>query len=246
MTRSGLAARARSRNSSAAAKDAISPGGVPGAGTGSGHDRQLHLAGHRERLPARRDDLHAGALAQDGLGQGGDRLDEVLAVVKQQKRVAPAQVSDEHVAGPVGRGAAFDVDGERVGDRVREQVVFGDCGEAHEHGTIAEPARRCAGGFYAQGRLPGPSRAGQGHQPGAAQQLHGPLKFRAASHERGGPQRQVPPRRASLVTRDGRRGRRWGDDRVLVQDLLHDGAQVPRRVDAELVGEDAPGPAEYL
>ena len=60
-------------------------------------DRPHVLARDGERLPARRQDRHRRRRSQDAVHQPGDRLDEVLAVVEHQQRVAGAEHVDDRL-----------------------------------------------------------------------------------------------------------------------------------------------------
>lgn len=195
-------------------------------------DRQLDLSGHGQRLPAGGHDPQVRAVAQHGFDEGGDRLDEVLAVVQHDEDVAGPEVADEQVGGPPGRGAAFHAQVQRVGDRVDQYLGLGHRGEADQPGAVAEPGRGGAGRLDAQCGLACTAGPDQRDQPGVAQQIERPGQLSRATDERRGPRRQVACR---LIPPGGRLRRR--DRRVLAQDLLHHGPQLARRVDPELVGQ---------
>ena len=65
------------------------------AGSSSDAQRPHLLAGDAERLATGRQDAHAGAVAQQPLGEPADRFDEVLAVVEHEHELAQAQRVDD-------------------------------------------------------------------------------------------------------------------------------------------------------
>jgi hypothetical protein len=70
---------------------------MPGIGQGEAWHRPGSLAGYAQGLPAGRQDLKLRAGPKQGIGERGALLDQVLAVVQDQKRLPGLQVLDEHL-----------------------------------------------------------------------------------------------------------------------------------------------------
>ena len=123
-----------------------------------------------------------------------------------------------------------------------------DRGQPHQPHPISEVGSDPPGRLHTQRGLPRAARTGQGHQPSPSQRLQHPVQVVVPADERCQPQRQVPRRpNVRIRPRDGAGGcRDRGDGGVLPQDLLHQSAQLPGRVQAQLVGQYLPGPGVHL
>jgi hypothetical protein len=111
-------------------------------------DRQLARTRHRQRLAAGRQDPNACAAAQDRLGERGDRLDQVLAVVQQHQQFPGREVSDERILGIT--RTAGDAHPECVRHRVRQQLPVADRGQPDQPGPAGEPCGGSAGDLNGQ------------------------------------------------------------------------------------------------
>ena len=109
----GRAAAARSTNRRTAAYRARPAGSGGGAGPrrprreggdGQRGHRPRRLARDAQRLPAGGQQPHAGARLQEGVGQGGAGVQEVLAVVQHQQHRPRAQVGHQRLQRRAGRG----------------------------------------------------------------------------------------------------------------------------------------------
>ena len=131
-----------------------------------GHRQRRHavhvLAGGAQRLAAGAQHGRAGTGAEDGLGETGGRIDEVLAVVEEQQEPLRTDGGADTVGRDAGAGQRQT---EHGGHRHRNEIGCRERGELGEEDPVGK--RREAGGGRppargASCRSPGP---GQGDQP---------------------------------------------------------------------------------
>ena len=196
------------------------------------------LAGDAERFAAGGQHPHAGALGEHPVDDGGARVDEVLAVVQHDQRAFAGERGDkavERVCGG-GRAAAHGrhqggvAQAEGAQQRVRDLGRVADGGQFHQPDAAGHAVGEAFGGLDRQPGLAGAARPGQGHQAVLLQQLADPLDLLLAADEAGQPGAQVA----------GPAGGRGTADLAAQHGQVH-GLQLRRRVDAELLGEEAPG-----
>lgn len=156
-----------------------------------------------ERLAARREDPHAGARCQHGVGKAGAGLDHVLAVVEDEEQVATHEEVPEHV----GRRCA-----PRAAKAQHPSRFVGDVGLLRPRGEIDEPhavgsaADLPTSKLESQPGLAHPTRAGEGHQPSPAQRLTHRLELPSPPEQRRQRRWQVVLRGRAPLRRSSRGG----------------------------------------
>ena len=158
------------------------------------------LVGAAQRLAARSQDAHAGPGAQNLLGQAGTRVDQVLAVVEYEHRLARRQMRDQRLHGRARRGDRH-ANGERR--RLSHERGVAEARQVDEPSAVGQLRARVGGGFERQARLAAAPGAGERHEPGALQQPRDIRALALAADERGQLAREV----AAPLRRRGRRRR---------------------------------------
>jgi hypothetical protein len=125
-------------------------------------DRPHVFTHHGERFATRGDDRDARRSVQDPLGDVGDRLDQVFAVVQQQQGVASAQHVDDRI---LDRHAEAGVDPQHPGERSERCIAVADGHQLDEMDAIGEPRRNGPGELQSERRLPDSCTSHQGDQP---------------------------------------------------------------------------------
>jgi hypothetical protein len=150
------------------------------------------LAVTAQWLPAGRQQGDARTVGHDLRGQGGARVDQVLAVVQHQQHVPAVELCDQGLPCPVGRRQLHSGgSGDRLGDEVRLRQG----GEIHERRAVAEalgPAGRHREG---EPGLAAAAGSGEGQQSAPPERLlHlGDLALAADENGRGFRQRRPRP-----------------------------------------------------
>jgi hypothetical protein len=156
--------------------------GVPaGRGQGEGLEPVDDLAVDPEGLARRGEDVHPLAAAQDPLGELGDRLDDVLAVVQQEDEVATPERLDEQVA-EIAVGLLADP--EHLRDRPDHRTTVGHPGELDEPHAVVVPLGEPPPELDGEPCLADPAGPGDGDEAVRGEQrLHRVDRF-SATHER--------------------------------------------------------------
>ena len=125
------------------------------------------LAVDAERFPARREQRDVRAVPEQGVGELGARVDDVLAVVEQHQQGALAdrvgQRGDQRLVGVRG-------DAEHVGDRDRYQVLVVQRGEIGEPDAVPRAVQQPGRDLEPEPGLARPARAGERDQAGGGDQ----------------------------------------------------------------------------
>jgi hypothetical protein len=156
-------------------------------------DAPRDLALDPERLTARREQHHPGAGAHDRGGKRRAGIDQVLAVVEHDERVAVAELLNERRLGvpPVGQCQAQR--GRHLG---RHQLGVSERGELHQPGAVLKRRHAPRREFAGKPALARPASPAEGQQPGAGEQPVNFTELPLATDEAGRLVRQVvPPRR---------------------------------------------------
>ena len=185
------AAAARCANSSTASPALGDRGGrAPVPGTGSGPEPEHLLAGHVQRLPARRQDPDVARLAQHRRCELRAGAGQVLAGVEDQQQLPAAQLAEHRVESPhAPRSRArarprrsATVSGSSSGS-VRPDSSTRQLPSAQSASAAARSARRV---------LPTPPGPGDRDEPRAVEQAGQPGEFAAPADEPGNVGRQLP------------------------------------------------------
>ncbi len=170
--RGGVLVHRESRIDRASAVGEQRDGGV----VGERRHRDLMLAAHVERGPAGGQDPQAGRRRQQRRDlQAGFR--DLLQVVQHQERVGVADARGQGVCDRIARI----VDAQRRRDRRHHRSRIDDRRQIHDVGDRRVHRRR---ELQREPRLAAPARAGEGDQPGGAEQLREVGEFSFATHER--------------------------------------------------------------
>jgi basic amino acid/polyamine antiporter, APA family len=160
------------------------------------------LAGNRERHPAGRKHRQRRALAQQPREDPGDLLDQVLAVVDHEQRVAAVKVGDRGIQLADPRQRAHS---ETLDQRRRDGTGVGDARE------LDPPHAAGEGGSATRGRLDGEpglahaSRSGQRQQPRRRQRGADGLQILLATDQRSELGRQAVRRHVGASSHGRRR-----------------------------------------
>ena len=122
------------------------------------------LVGAAQRLAARGQDAHAGPGAQNLLGQAGARVDQVLAVVENEQRLARGQMRHERLQGRARCGDRH-ADGQRR--RLRHERGVAEARQVDEPSAVGQLRQRVRRDLERQPRLAAAPGAGERHEPGA-------------------------------------------------------------------------------
>jgi len=122
-------------------------------GIGSRHGRYAieGFASHAQRFAARRQNPQLGTATQQRMRQACGRLDQVLAVVKDEEQFARLQVLDEHVEQRVAWRLA---DVENRGHRLDDHLRIGDRAQLHEPDALGVLFQQAAANLQRQPGLP--------------------------------------------------------------------------------------------
>ena len=153
---------------------------------------QQPLAGHAERLPARRQHPHPRRGTQDRLGQRGRLVEQMLTVVQHDQRLFAREVV-AHALGQ--RPPRAWLHRQRGDDHLREQVGVVGRGELTQPHTIGEPGQHFRSDLEREARLAHTADPGQRHEPRLGECLRHPRDVVVAAHERRQLHRQVPRER---------------------------------------------------
>ena len=146
------------------------------------------FVGAAQRLAARGQDAHAGPGTQNLLGQAGTRVDQMLAVVKNEQRLARGQVRDQRLQGRARSGDRH-ADGQRR--RLRHERGVAEARQIDEPSAIGQLRQRVGGGLERQPRLAAAPGPGERHEPGALQQASDLGALALTADERGQLAREV-------------------------------------------------------
>ena len=125
----------------------------------------------------------------------------------------------------------------RAEDRVGEQRRYAEGSEVHPPDPVDRVGDQLSGGLQGETGLSDPTRPGERDHTGGPQKRQHLADIAVPADEGGHRRRQVAP--APADEPDVPPGRRWGQLRVVNEDLLVDAAQLRSRIDAQLVGEHA-------
>ena len=118
-----------------------------------GRDQVDALAVDAQRLTARREQRDVPAIPEQGVGQLGARVDDVLAVVQQHEQAPLADRLDESVEN---RAARVLRDAEHLGHGGRDQVRVLQRGEIREPHSVAGAVQQPGRGLEREPGLPAP------------------------------------------------------------------------------------------
>ena len=161
---------------------------------GVGRDERLHrehvLAGDRERLTARREDQGVRAAAAHGCSDLCRCVDEVLAVVEEEKQTLSLHRTSDRVGQ---RPARLLVDVEDTGYGGGHEPTVPERGQGHPPDPVRKRVGELGGQLQREPRLPGPARPRQGQDTdsGLRGSLHEPGELLLAAEERRGRNREV-------------------------------------------------------
>ncbi len=141
-----------------------------------------HLAGNAERLATGRQHGQVRAAAEQGLGEVGDRLDQVLAVVEQEQLLAVADVSGE---GDLRRPVGGEPGVQGLGDRRADQLGLAERRQLDRPDPVGEILRLLPRKLQRQPGLAAAAGPGQGEEPRVAQQRRGLGQLALAADEAG-------------------------------------------------------------
>ena len=122
------------------------------------------------------------AAAEQGLGEVGDRLDQVLAVVEQEQLLAIADVTGE---GDLRRPIGGEPGVQGLGDRGADQLGLAECRQLDQPDPVGEILRLLPGKLQRQPGLAAAAGPGQGEEPRVAQQRRDLGQLALAADEAG-------------------------------------------------------------
>jgi hypothetical protein len=183
------------------------------------------LVGAAQRLAARGQDAHAGPGAQNLLGQAGARVDQVLAVVENDQRLARGQMRHERLQSPARCGDRH-ADGQRR--RLRHEHGVAEARQVDEPSAVGQLRPRVRRDLERQPRLAAAPGAGERHEPGAAQQARDLRALALTADERGQLAREV----AAARRRRARRRRQQ-----LLVELAGRGVRLGRQLGVEALAQ---------
>ena len=125
------------------------------------------LPGHRQRLPAGRQDLHVIAGQQQPRAQTSGRADHMLAVIQHQQQLLPGQHPRHRISGRLPRLLRYP---QRRRHHRGHQGRVPHRRQLCQPHPVREPARHLPGHLPGQPGLPRPARPGHRHQPMLLQQ----------------------------------------------------------------------------
>jgi hypothetical protein len=149
-------------------------------GSGQGRNREQHLTGDAERLPAGREDPDGRRRAKDSITDRSDRSADVLAVVQDQEPFSRCHVA-YHSFRQVAVGAAPDPEGAH---QCLDHVVLAlDSGELRVPRLFPTQVTEGLGVVHCQAGLTRPTRADEGDQIVARHERREPRELVLATDE---------------------------------------------------------------